>query len=124
MDFGEAYLNWTFVSSETHEDTTLFKGYSDTNILGDVISVWITKTTWEQEGNRTYNEGTALAVVSKDELYKIAVIFSEDKEEFEELRASATKVAAYNLKQLDSPVKFPYKYPVFLTMMGHICWRI
>lgn len=122
--FEETYLNWTFVSSETYEDTTLLKAYSNTNILGNVLCVWIKKTNWEQEGDRTYDEATALAVVSKDEIYKITIEIRDNKEEFEELCASETKVAAYNLKQLDSPVKFPYKYPVFLTMMGHISWRI
>ena len=124
MEFDEAYLNWTFVSCETHEDTTLLKAYSDTNILGDVLCVWIRPTTWEKEGNRTYDEATALAVVSRDELYTITISIRDEKEEAEELRASTTKVSAHNLKQLDSPIAFPFKYPVFLTMMGHISWRI
>jgi hypothetical protein len=124
MEFGEAYLNWTFVSSETHEDTTLLKAYSDTNILGDVLCVWIEKTTWEKEEGRTYDEAYALAVVSQNELYTIKISIREDKQEFEELKASETKVAAYNLMQHDSPVVFPFKTQVFLTMLGHICWRI
>jgi len=124
MEFNEAYLNWTFVSSETHENTTLLKAYSDTNILGNVLCVWIQKTTWEEQEGRTYDESIALAVVSHDELYTIRTEMREDKYELEELKASETKVAAYNLKDLDSSVAFPFKYPVFLTMMGHICWRI
>lgn len=124
MEFGEAYLNWTFVSSETHEGTTLLKAYSDTNILGDVLCVWIEKTTWEKEQDRTYDEAYALAVVSQNELYTIKISIREDKQEFEELRASETKVPAYNLKQPESPVSFPFKWQVFLTMMGFISWRI
>lgn len=120
----EAYLMWIFVSSETHEDTTLLKAYSNTNILGNVLCVWIKKTSWEEEGDRTYDEATALAVVSKDEIYRITIEIRDDSHEREEMRVSETKVDAHNLKQLDSPVKFPYKYPVFLTMMGHISYRI
>ena len=124
MEFNEAYLKWTFVSSETHNQTTLLKAFSDTNILGQILCVWIEPTTWEKEEGRSYDEASALAVVSRNELYTIKIAIREDPQELEELRASDTKVPAYNLKQPESPVSFPFKWQVFLTMMGFISWRI